>query len=265
MNSEINNQSNPVESANVTDANIHPINQVTPVSKYLAMALFIILPFVGGYVGYTFAPEKVVEVTVTPAVIITPSEAESFDVLVSVPVDAQHFLFEGRKTGYFSSNDKVYLAQLNGTVDTEVGEYDWVVIGPAEIVPEADAATFKVISSEPAQTGSLFAVDSERAYSFKTLLPNVDVTTVEIFGRGGAFLMSDKGLYIGDVLVTSAAKADVEVYVINATEALSPFHVYVHNLVSNTWLQGGAGLEQKEIPAPEASDLTEEFKLFPLN
>ena len=36
--------------------------QVTPLSKYLAMALFIILPFVGGYLGYTFAPEKIVEV-----------------------------------------------------------------------------------------------------------------------------------------------------------------------------------------------------------
>jgi len=62
MNSEINNQSNPVESANVTDANTHPVNRVTPVSKYLTMALFIILPFVGGYVGYSLAPEKVVEV-----------------------------------------------------------------------------------------------------------------------------------------------------------------------------------------------------------
>ena len=36
--------------------------QVTPLSKYLAMVLFVILPFVGGYIGYTFAPEKVVEV-----------------------------------------------------------------------------------------------------------------------------------------------------------------------------------------------------------
>lgn len=38
------------------------VHQVTPLSKYFAMALFIILPFVGGYVGYTFAPEKIVEV-----------------------------------------------------------------------------------------------------------------------------------------------------------------------------------------------------------
>ena len=38
------------------------MHQVTPLSKYLALALFIILPFVGGYIGYTFAPEKTVEV-----------------------------------------------------------------------------------------------------------------------------------------------------------------------------------------------------------
>lgn len=35
---------------------------VTPLSKYLAMVLFIVLPFVGGYIGYAFAPEKVMTV-----------------------------------------------------------------------------------------------------------------------------------------------------------------------------------------------------------
>jgi hypothetical protein len=33
----------------------HPVNQITPISKYLALALFILLPFVGGYVGWNFA------------------------------------------------------------------------------------------------------------------------------------------------------------------------------------------------------------------
>jgi hypothetical protein len=40
----------------------HVLHLVTPLSKYLAMTLFVILPFVGGYIGYTYAPEKVVEV-----------------------------------------------------------------------------------------------------------------------------------------------------------------------------------------------------------
>ncbi len=38
------------------------LHQVTPLSKYLAMALFVTLPFLGGYVGYTYAPEKIIEV-----------------------------------------------------------------------------------------------------------------------------------------------------------------------------------------------------------
>ena len=38
------------------------LQQATPLSKYLAMALFIITPFVGGYIGYMYAPEKMVEV-----------------------------------------------------------------------------------------------------------------------------------------------------------------------------------------------------------
>lgn len=38
------------------------LQQVTPLSKYLAMALFIALPFLGAWIGYEFAPEKVVEV-----------------------------------------------------------------------------------------------------------------------------------------------------------------------------------------------------------
>lgn len=36
------------------------LHQVTPLSKYLAMALFVILPFLGGWIGYTYAPEEVV-------------------------------------------------------------------------------------------------------------------------------------------------------------------------------------------------------------
>jgi hypothetical protein len=36
--------------------------RVTPVSKYLAMILFVLMPFIGGWIGYAYAPEKVVEV-----------------------------------------------------------------------------------------------------------------------------------------------------------------------------------------------------------
>lgn len=49
---------------------------VTPFSKYLATILFVALPFVGGYVGYIFAPEKVVEVEKTVEVEVAQEEPE---------------------------------------------------------------------------------------------------------------------------------------------------------------------------------------------
>lgn len=51
-----------LEQNEVVEAKPSPLHSVTPLSKYLAMALFVALPFLGGWVGYTYAPEKVVEV-----------------------------------------------------------------------------------------------------------------------------------------------------------------------------------------------------------
>ena len=38
------------------------LHKATSLSTYLAMVLFILMPFVGGWIGYQYAPEKVVEV-----------------------------------------------------------------------------------------------------------------------------------------------------------------------------------------------------------
>ncbi len=40
----------------------HPVFGVTTFSKYFSLALFVLMPFIGGYIGYVYAPEKVVEV-----------------------------------------------------------------------------------------------------------------------------------------------------------------------------------------------------------
>ena len=37
---------------------IAPLKKVTPLSKYLALSLFVILPFLGGWIGYNIAIEK---------------------------------------------------------------------------------------------------------------------------------------------------------------------------------------------------------------
>lgn len=40
----------------------HPVFEVTPLSKYLALILFIVMPFIGGWIGYTYAPDKFIEI-----------------------------------------------------------------------------------------------------------------------------------------------------------------------------------------------------------
>jgi hypothetical protein len=47
---------------NEVEGHLAPLKKVTPLSRYLALALFVILPFLGGWIGYTYAPEKVMEV-----------------------------------------------------------------------------------------------------------------------------------------------------------------------------------------------------------
>lgn len=42
--------------------NFNQLTTVTPLSKYLAAVLFILMPFIGGYIGYTLASDKIIEV-----------------------------------------------------------------------------------------------------------------------------------------------------------------------------------------------------------
>lgn len=41
---------------------LNNLHTVTPLSKYLAMVLFVVLPFLGGWIGYNLAPETVTQV-----------------------------------------------------------------------------------------------------------------------------------------------------------------------------------------------------------
>lgn len=63
------------------------LTNVTPLSKYFAMALFIALPFIGGWVGYTYAPDKVVEVE---KVIIKEIQVNEDVVNVETPTSADN-------------------------------------------------------------------------------------------------------------------------------------------------------------------------------
>ncbi len=64
-----------------------PLCTVTPFSKYLALVIFIALPFMGAYVGYQIASERVVEIPIavsnnsvdTPLIEVSQEAAETMD------------------------------------------------------------------------------------------------------------------------------------------------------------------------------------------
>ncbi len=72
------------------------LKKVTPLSKYLAMVFFIILPFLGGWIGYTYAPEKIVvhEVVVSPAKESLSSDASEMKGLSAMEIEEATSLTE---------------------------------------------------------------------------------------------------------------------------------------------------------------------------
>lgn len=122
------------QSAEVNEKSV--LHQVTPVSKYLAMALFISLPFVGGYVGYSLAPEKVVEVTVERVVVKDISPEQETETKVQ-PVSATTTQEVYKSPNGFSvliSTDSVVTeepAQLSISSSTRIsGDFGSVCISP---------------------------------------------------------------------------------------------------------------------------------------
>jgi hypothetical protein len=62
---------------------ITPLKKVTPLSKYLALGLFILLPFLGGWIGYSYAPVVVVEVD-KPVPLFVPTKTEEVPSLLEL-------------------------------------------------------------------------------------------------------------------------------------------------------------------------------------
>ena len=94
-------------------------NTVTPFSKYLAMTLFVALPFIGGWVGYTYPPEKVTEVE--KIVEVEKPEATQEDDDMFHPGNFKYL------DSYYISfiEDKIYLSKIVfGGLET-LQEIDW--------------------------------------------------------------------------------------------------------------------------------------------
>jgi hypothetical protein len=96
-----------MESENTTQKEVQtkqvsPLYQVTSLSKYLALALFVILPFLGGWIGYNYAPDKVVEVERTVIKEVEKVAVEETDKITYVEAqetEEGYNFFVNKKTG----------------------------------------------------------------------------------------------------------------------------------------------------------------------
>lgn len=97
------------------------LQKVTPLSKYLAMIIFIIMPFLGGWVGYTLMPEKEVLVETVTEVEIEKTTPETkknevrYGAFVKVdpldyPIDSELFLSSLPATSSLRREARTYSA-----------------------------------------------------------------------------------------------------------------------------------------------------------
>lgn len=136
------------------------LHQVTPLSKYLAMALFIILPFLGGWIGYMFAPEKVVEVEIVRYVEeeshSQSSEQGNENQFISIGGD--YYVSKSHST----DKDKIFYKNnyFLGTTSPD-GKYVQKEHIVYVEIPEADLDTFEVDGNH-----SSYAMDKNNVYFF---------------------------------------------------------------------------------------------------
>lgn len=110
-----------------------PLSQVTTVSKYLALGLFVALPFIGGYVGYNYG------VAHMKSEIVDMSTDEKLSVPVSVIQGSiNDIIFEDTTDFYYiktvypdekRDTNKVIKAYIENLVATK--QEEWKIGGQA--------------------------------------------------------------------------------------------------------------------------------------
>lgn len=102
------------------------LHKVTPLSKYLALALFIILPFVGGYVAYQYVPPQIIE---TERVIVVDQSDGSTGVNPELAASSQNeyrlldvINWDGEELRYLRKDDDLYVfvAPVMSSIETHV-------------------------------------------------------------------------------------------------------------------------------------------------
>lgn len=212
------------------------INRATTFSKVLTVILFITLPIVTLYIGYRIGMSSAQSQDISEATNVVPSE-ENVEVKYS-------YKFNGEETGYWSDGVRVYLQSVYPDSSGA-----WIIDDRSTVftVEGADPETFKVLESEPATLGMLYARDKDQVYAAERALLTQNPDTFQMFGYQNVYAIDDTALYIfGRVITRLTAKdgfdADTNEFDVyyqglcpDGGDPESPYYVYLHKVSSDTW------------------------------
>lgn len=163
------------EVRSVTKSNLlmicDPLCRVTTFSKILASVLFIMLPFIGAWVGYRVAGENAARFSVADIDVLAPAArviTESPDQAVQTIdyryiqlADGQSYISEENGLiGYKRIKDSIYLIEANGN---------------EKILNEVKNVQFN--NFQVSKSKSVFAHDGVTAYVEGQVIPGVDIET----------------------------------------------------------------------------------------
>ncbi len=161
---------------NITEASKNPLLKVTPLSKYLAMVLLVTLPFIGGWIGYTYAPEKIV--TVDNVVVKEVIK----EVIVDKPIPEEYRTFTSEEHGISIS--------FPSTFEVSDGTEDFIHTVPNENRVTPDAEYFSFCDGLRLTEGHL--VCDGPFYSFGIHLSDNVMTQELIDSWGGEVVSAEK-------------------------------------------------------------------------
>jgi hypothetical protein len=199
------------EITNLKESKISSLNKVTPLSKYLALGLFVSLPFIGGWIGYTYAPEKMVEVErivevekVVIKEVIKEIDKEEDLKLVSPNVFEYSSLIAGSKYGgmiaekIVSSNEYKIEVEfsgnvvLAGTLTAPTGNPEDGGMGPNYSISQlTDSSIAKLPRADGDDRTVWFGIDNYSSIVNEAGLKNRDLVEVTINKYNYIFMAAD--------------------------------------------------------------------------
>ncbi len=255
-----------------------PLCKVTPVSKYLAMAVFIILPFIGAYVGYQLAGE---DVNKSVRIIDDSSVNAANDVdqpaVASQNIDTNFVKLEDGQSyvsgdhnllGYKRQGVKVYLIRTNGAeeivsevIGTNADNFyvsksksifahdDSRVFVEGEPILGADIATFIPLVGYPSGLETEIAVskDKNAVYIYTKKLSQADAASFIALGTFGARFFAGMGIDKNNIYVFGKENQNVYPLLLDTGEKI---------MISNT---ANIALGFDQVPGSEAIVYPEPF------